>query len=69
MNGDGQWIDAPPIPGAFIINIGDMIETMSNGDFIATSDFDSPQKRSRMTRAPGNSAPNWPKLSRRTSLR
>lgn len=37
MNGEGRWIDAPPVEGAFIINIGDMIETLSNGAFVATS--------------------------------
>ncbi|MCA3721721.1 2-oxoglutarate and iron-dependent oxygenase domain-containing protein [Phenylobacterium sp.] len=37
MNGEGDWIDAPPVPGAFVINIGDMIETWSNGAFVATS--------------------------------
>ncbi|MEI7933238.1 MAG: 2OG-Fe(II) oxygenase family protein, partial [Alphaproteobacteria bacterium] len=37
MNDAGQWIDAPPIPGAFVINISDMIETWTNGEFVATS--------------------------------
>ncbi len=37
MNGLGEWIDAPPLPGAFIVNIGDMMEILTNGDFIATS--------------------------------
>jgi len=37
MNGAGAWIDAPPIPGAVVINIGDMLETFTNGEFVATS--------------------------------
>lgn len=37
MNGDGRWVDAPPLDGGFIINISDMIETWSNGEFVATS--------------------------------
>lgn len=37
LNGAGQWIDAPPLEGGFIINIGDMIETWTNGAFVATS--------------------------------
>lgn len=37
MNGQGRWIDAPPVPGAFVINIGDMLEAWSNGEFVATS--------------------------------
>jgi isopenicillin N synthase-like dioxygenase len=37
MNGAGQWIDAPPLDGAFIVNIGDMMEVWTNGEFVATS--------------------------------
>jgi len=37
MNGAGEWIDAPPIDDAFIVNIGDMLEVWSNGEFVATS--------------------------------
>ncbi|HEX4507907.1 MAG TPA: 2OG-Fe(II) oxygenase family protein, partial [Alphaproteobacteria bacterium] len=37
MNGAGQWIDAPPMPGALTVNIGDLMELWTNGEFIATS--------------------------------
>ncbi|MCI1796410.1 MAG: isopenicillin N synthase family oxygenase [Acetobacter lovaniensis] len=37
MNGHGDWIDAPPIPGAFVVNIGDMLEVMTAGEFVATA--------------------------------
>lgn len=37
MNGLGEWIDAPPVEDAFVINIGDMIESWTNGAFAATS--------------------------------
>ncbi|MGY2239612.1 isopenicillin N synthase family dioxygenase [Pseudomonas gingeri] len=37
MNDLGQWIDAPPIPGAFVVNIGDMLEVMTAGTFVATA--------------------------------
>lgn len=37
LNGEGRWIDAPPIPGAFVVNIGDMLEAWTNGVFTATS--------------------------------
>lgn len=37
MNQAGEWIDAPPVPGALVVNIGDMMEFWSNGAFVATS--------------------------------
>ncbi|CAI0418407.1 unnamed protein product [Linum tenue] len=30
---DGKWIPIDPIPGAFIVNVGDIIEIMSNGEY------------------------------------
>jgi isopenicillin N synthase-like dioxygenase len=37
MNGAGEWIDAPPRPGAFVVNIGDTLEMWTNGELTATS--------------------------------
>ncbi len=37
MNAHGVWVDAPPIDGTLIMNIGDMLETWTNGHFVATS--------------------------------
>ncbi len=37
LNGAGEWIDVPLIDGAFVINIGDMLEVLSNGHYVATS--------------------------------
>lgn len=37
LNGAGEWIDAPPVEGAFIVNIADMLEIWSNGDFVSTT--------------------------------
>ncbi len=37
MNGAGEWIDAPPRPGAFVVNIGDTLEMWTNGILVATS--------------------------------
>ena len=37
MNDSGEWVDAPPRPGAFVVNIGDLFEIWSNGAFVATS--------------------------------
>ncbi|MET0896625.1 MAG: 2-oxoglutarate and iron-dependent oxygenase domain-containing protein [Mycobacterium sp.] len=37
LNGAGEWIDVPPVPGTYVVNIGDMLELWTNGAFIATS--------------------------------
>src|SRR5699024_7889396 len=33
---DGDWIDAPPIPGAFVVNIGELLEVATGGYLKAT---------------------------------
>jgi len=33
---EGKWISAPPIPGTFVINVGEMLEVASNGYLRAT---------------------------------
>ncbi|KAL9268339.1 putative 2-oxoglutarate-dependent dioxygenase [Drosera capensis] len=35
-NHSGEWIWAPPIPGTFVCNIGDMLKILSNGLYEAT---------------------------------
>jgi isopenicillin N synthase-like dioxygenase len=37
MNESGVWIDTPPIGDAYVVNIGDMLELWTNGEFVATS--------------------------------
>jgi isopenicillin N synthase-like dioxygenase len=37
LNGAGEWIDVPPLPDTFVVNIGDMLELWTNGAFVATS--------------------------------
>jgi isopenicillin N synthase-like dioxygenase len=37
MNGSGDWIPVPVVPDAFIVNIGDMLETWTNGEYVATA--------------------------------
>ncbi|CAH6723731.1 putative 2-oxoglutarate-Fe(II) type oxidoreductase Hxnyp [[Candida] jaroonii] len=36
LNNRGEWIQAPPIDGTFVINIGDMLARWSNDVFIST---------------------------------
>jgi isopenicillin N synthase-like dioxygenase len=37
LNEQGAWVDAPPLPDAYAVNIGDMLELWTNGEFAATS--------------------------------
>ena len=34
--GDGGWIDATPVPGSFVVNIGEMLEIATQGYLTAT---------------------------------
>ncbi|GAA3566176.1 isopenicillin N synthase family oxygenase [Amycolatopsis ultiminotia] len=33
---DGSWIDAVPVPGSFVVNIGEMLEIATQGYLVAT---------------------------------
>lgn len=33
---EGDWIDAPPIPGTLLMNVGDMLHRWSNGRLLST---------------------------------
>ncbi|MGY1616954.1 isopenicillin N synthase family dioxygenase [Geodermatophilus sp. SYSU D00691] len=37
LNGAGEWIDVPPRPGTLVVNVGDILETWTNGRFVATT--------------------------------
>ncbi|WP_050930481.1 isopenicillin N synthase family dioxygenase [Aestuariivita boseongensis] len=32
----GDWVDAPPIDNAFLVNVGDMLHRLSNGQLLST---------------------------------
>ncbi|GAA3899757.1 isopenicillin N synthase family dioxygenase [Microbacterium invictum] len=34
---DGEWVDAPSVPGAFVVNTGEMMEYATGGYLIATN--------------------------------
>ncbi len=34
---DGEWVDAPAVPGAFVVNIGELLEYATQGYLIATN--------------------------------
>lgn len=35
-NKDGDWVPAPPIPGSFVMNVGDILARWSNDVFVST---------------------------------
>ena len=37
LNKDGKWIDVPPIPGSFVVNIGQAFEVVTHGVCRATT--------------------------------
>jgi isopenicillin N synthase-like dioxygenase len=37
LNPDGEWIDVPPIPGTLVINLGEMLQSMTGNYFVATT--------------------------------
>ena len=36
LSNTGQWIQAKPIPGTFVVNIGDSLAMLTNGLFVST---------------------------------
>ncbi|CAI0420658.1 unnamed protein product [Linum tenue] len=30
-----QWVDVPPLPGALVVNIGDLLQLISNDKFVS----------------------------------
>jgi isopenicillin N synthase-like dioxygenase len=36
LNRQGEWIPVPPVPGSYVLNIGDILQRWSNGRFAST---------------------------------
>jgi isopenicillin N synthase-like dioxygenase len=36
MNRAGEWVTAPPVEGTFIVNIGDLVQTLTNDRYTST---------------------------------
>ncbi|OAE23555.1 hypothetical protein AXG93_4284s1250 [Marchantia polymorpha subsp. ruderalis] len=52
VNKDGRWVPVNPIPGAFIVNIGDVLEILSNGRYKSVEHRGLPsQTEERLTMA------------------
>jgi len=37
LNGAGEWVDVPLVEGALVVNVGDVLETWTNGTYVATT--------------------------------
>ena len=37
QNPEGDWIDVAPVPGAFVVNLGEMLQAMTGNYFVATT--------------------------------
>lgn len=36
LSKSGEWVDVPPIPGAFVINVGDLMQRRTNDRYVST---------------------------------
>jgi isopenicillin N synthase-like dioxygenase len=36
LGADGEWIGVPPVPGSYVVNLGEMMKVWTNGLFLAT---------------------------------
>ena len=81
---EGRWVDAPPLPDAFIVNVGDMLHRMSNGRLKSTPHrvinrsgrerysvpfFYDPHVSTTIAPLPGTGRPTYPPLNFVTFLR
>lgn len=74
----GAWVDAPPMAGAFVVNVGDMLHRMSNGRLLSTPHrvinktgharysvpfFYDPHVNTEIAPLPGTGAPRYTALN------
>jgi len=52
VRSDDRWIDAPPVPGTFVCNIGDMLDRMTGGLYRSTPH--------RVRNVSGKNRMSWP---------
>jgi isopenicillin N synthase-like dioxygenase len=77
MTPAGHWVDAPPMKGAFVVNVGDMLHRMSNGRLLSTPHrvinrsgreryscpfFYDPHVNTDIAPLPGTGTPKFPPL-------
>ncbi|XP_034698848.1 protein SRG1-like [Vitis riparia] len=80
---DGMWVPIKPLPGAFIVNIGDILEIVTNGAYrsiehratvnsikerLSVATFYSPKLNGDMGPAPSLVSPDSPSLFRRIGV-
>lgn len=58
-NADGHWVGAPPLPGSFVINLGQQMERLTNGLFKATAHRVVNASGSERYSLPFFLEPNW----------
>lgn len=37
LNQDGDWVDVPPTPGAIVVNLGEILQSLTGNYFVATT--------------------------------
>jgi len=55
----GEWIDAPPLPGTFVLNVADMLARWTNDRFVSTPHRWSTAPAATAIRSRISSIPTW----------